>query len=83
MAWIKPLQPGLKAFPSIRIPGIKKRNISTALINIGPRANIFRFGDSNAATPTLRDVTWTVHENEAWAIVGDGEGKYILFQVCM
>ena len=35
-----------------------------------PRSNVFRFGDSNAATPVFRGLDWTVKEGESWAVIG-------------
>ncbi|KAI0044852.1 P-loop containing nucleoside triphosphate hydrolase protein [Auriscalpium vulgare] len=40
-----------------------------------PKANIYRFGDPNGAHPVLRDVEWTVHEGQSWAVVGSGAGE--------
>lgn len=34
------------------------------------RANVYRFGDGNKATPIFKDVEWTVKGGESWAIVG-------------
>ncbi|KAG5634398.1 hypothetical protein H0H81_002116, partial [Sphagnurus paluster] len=50
------------------------------LIHI-PQANVFRFGDPNTAAPVLRDLAWTAHDPQAWAIVGAGSAeKTALFQ---
>ncbi|THH06175.1 hypothetical protein EW145_g4274 [Phellinidium pouzarii] len=43
-------------------------NLNT-IINI-PRANVYRFGDGNMATPIFKDLEWTVKDGESWAIVG-------------
>ncbi|KAI0293406.1 hypothetical protein BC826DRAFT_1015340, partial [Russula brevipes] len=40
-----------------------------------PRANVYRFGDSDNARPVLRAVDWTVYEGESWAVVGSGAGE--------
>ncbi|KAH0588592.1 hypothetical protein J132_08977 [Termitomyces sp. J132] len=40
-----------------------------------PKANVYRFGDSNTASPVFRDLSWTIHEDEAWAVVGSGSGE--------
>lgn len=53
-----------------------------AIVQI-PRADAYRFGDSNSARPVLRDLAWTVNENESWAVIGSGSGeKSLLFEVC-
>ncbi|KAG7452169.1 P-loop containing nucleoside triphosphate hydrolase protein [Guyanagaster necrorhizus] len=45
---------------------------SATVINI-PKADVYRFGDANAAsTPVFRDLDWTVKEGESWAVVGFG-----------
>ncbi|KAG6824696.1 hypothetical protein H0H93_001651, partial [Arthromyces matolae] len=45
------------------------------------KSNVYRFGDSNTASPVFRDLSWTVHENEAWAVIGSGSGeKATLFE---
>ena len=47
-----------------------------------PKSNVYRFGDSNTASPVFRDLSWTIHEDEAWAVVGSGSGeKATLFEV--
>ena len=48
-----------------------------------PRANVFRFGDSNKASPVFKDLEWTVKEGEKWAVIdsGWGENKTALLQV--
>ncbi|KAL0955582.1 hypothetical protein HGRIS_001819 [Hohenbuehelia grisea] len=57
--------------------------ISHPLIRV-PKANVYRFGDSNNAPPILRDLDWTAHENEAWAVVGAASGeKTALFQTLL
>ncbi|KZT37288.1 P-loop containing nucleoside triphosphate hydrolase protein [Sistotremastrum suecicum HHB10207 ss-3] len=33
-------------------------------------SNAFNFGDGDAATPVLRDVSWTINDGESWAVVG-------------
>lgn len=44
------------------------------VVNHIPHADVFRFGDSNRASPVLKDVDWTVNEGENWAVVGSGSG---------
>jgi ABC-type molybdenum transport system ATPase subunit/photorepair protein PhrA len=49
------------------------RSTQDVVIHI-PHADVFRFGDSNKASPVLKDVDWTVNEGEIWAVVGYGSG---------
>ncbi|TDL22910.1 P-loop containing nucleoside triphosphate hydrolase protein [Rickenella mellea] len=35
-----------------------------------PKATVYRFGESNKATPVFRDLDWKISEGESWAIVG-------------
>ena len=47
-----------------------------------PRSNVYRFGDSNVATPVFHDVDWTVKEGQNWAVIGRGSNeKTALLQV--
>ena len=47
-----------------------------------PRADVFRFGDANGASPVFEGLEWTVNEGENWAVVGSGCGqKTALLQV--
>ncbi|RDB20786.1 hypothetical protein Hypma_012311 [Hypsizygus marmoreus] len=47
-----------------------------------PKADVYRFGDPNAARPIFRDLQWTINEDEAWAVIGSGSGeKATLFQM--
>lgn len=47
-----------------------------------PKANVYRFGDPNTASPVFRDLEWSVNEGESWAIIGSGSGeKTSFFQV--
>ena len=47
-----------------------------------PKSNVYRFGDSNIATPVFRDVDWTVKEGQNWAVIGRGPNqKTALLQV--
>ncbi|KAH9022493.1 P-loop containing nucleoside triphosphate hydrolase protein [Lactarius hengduanensis] len=50
------------------------RHLSSYVVRI-PKANIYRFGDSNSARPVLTGVDWTVREGESWAVVGSGAGE--------
>ena len=50
------------------------RHLSSYVVRI-PKANIYRFGDSNKAGPVLAGVDWTVREGESWAVVGSGAGE--------
>ncbi|KAG6815339.1 hypothetical protein H0H87_002800 [Tephrocybe sp. NHM501043] len=55
----------------------------TPFIHI-PKSNIYRFGDANTIPPVFRDLSWTIHEDEAWAIVGSGSGeKATLFETLL
>ncbi|KAG6852339.1 hypothetical protein C0991_000584 [Blastosporella zonata] len=57
--------------------------LSTPFVHI-PKSNVYRFGDSNKASPVFRDLSWTVHENEAWAVIGSGSGeKVTLFETLL
>ena len=47
-----------------------------------PTANVYGFGDSDAAEPVFRDLEWHVHEGDSWAVLGSGGEKARLFQVC-
>jgi ABC-type transport system involved in cytochrome bd biosynthesis fused ATPase/permease subunit len=46
-----------------------------------PASNVFRFGDSNKASPVFEDLEWTVNEGESWAVIGSGGQKTALLQV--
>ncbi|KAJ6626720.1 P-loop containing nucleoside triphosphate hydrolase protein [Mycena sp. CBHHK59/15] len=49
-----------------------------------PKANVYRFGDHNRATPLFRDLAWTVQKHESWAVIGTGSGeKSSLFDMLM
>ncbi|KAF5380371.1 hypothetical protein D9615_004509 [Tricholomella constricta] len=49
-----------------------------------PKANVFRFGDPNTAAPIFRSLQWTVHEGDAWAVIGSGSGeKAMLFRTLL
>ncbi|KAI9441834.1 P-loop containing nucleoside triphosphate hydrolase protein [Lactarius indigo] len=50
------------------------RHLSSYVVHI-PKANIYRFGDSDSARPVLTGVDWTVREGESWAVVGSGAGE--------
>ncbi|KAG6828294.1 hypothetical protein H0H92_008454 [Tricholoma furcatifolium] len=68
-----------RAFGAVRFYSTTR----TPLIHI-PKANIYRFGDSNNASPIFRDLSWTVHEDEAWAVIGSGSGeKATLFETLL
>ncbi|KAG6873130.1 hypothetical protein C0995_002504 [Termitomyces sp. Mi166 len=57
--------------------------VRTPFVHI-PKSNVYRFGDSNTASPVFRDLSWTIHENEAWAVVGSGAGeKATLFETLL
>jgi ABC-type molybdenum transport system ATPase subunit/photorepair protein PhrA len=62
--------------------GHGQRESSDIVLHI-PRANVFRFGDSNKASPVFKDLEWTVKEGENWAVIGSGWGgnKTALLQV--
>ncbi|KAJ6592656.1 P-loop containing nucleoside triphosphate hydrolase protein [Mycena capillaripes] len=53
---------------------IKFASIRTAVLHI-PKANVYRFGDANRATPVFRDFEWSIKTNESWAVVGSGSGE--------
>ena len=50
------------------------RQLSSYVVRI-PKANIYRFGDSDRTRPVLAGVEWTVREGESWAVVGSGAGE--------
>ncbi|KAJ7469326.1 P-loop containing nucleoside triphosphate hydrolase protein [Mycena galericulata] len=53
------------------------------VLNI-PKANVYRFGDANRATPLFHDLEWSVKTTESWAVVGTGSGeKSALFDMLM
>jgi len=56
------------------------RNPQDIVVHI-PQANVFRFGDSNRASPVFKNVEWTVNEGESWAVIGSGGKKTALLQV--
>lgn len=58
------------------------RTTRNVIVHI-PKSKVFRFGDSNKASPVFEDLEWTVEEGESWAIVGSGWGgkKTALLQV--
>ncbi|OCH89415.1 P-loop containing nucleoside triphosphate hydrolase protein [Obba rivulosa] len=47
-----------------------------------PKSSIYAFGETPPADPVLRDVSWTIQPNEAWAVLGSGSGssKTALFE---
>jgi ABC-type molybdenum transport system ATPase subunit/photorepair protein PhrA len=49
---------------------------SPPLVRI-PHANVYRFGQGNAARPVFEGLEWTIHDDgrEAWAVVGAGSGR--------
>lgn len=55
---------------------------SNTIIDI-PKANVYRFGDSNKASPVFEELEWTVKEGENWAVISAGRGgqKTALLQV--
>ena len=53
---------------------VRARHLSSYVVRI-PRANVYRFGDSDSARPVLTGVDWTVREGESWAVVGSGAGE--------
>lgn len=66
---------------------------SLPLIHI-PSSSVYHFGDAppadsrtagSGAIPVVKDIQWTVHDDEAWAIVssgsGGGSGKDTIFKV--
>ncbi|KAJ7690200.1 P-loop containing nucleoside triphosphate hydrolase protein [Mycena rosella] len=57
-----------------KLSGNSRRNYSTPVLTI-PKANVYRFGDANRATPVFHDVEWTIHPHESWAVVGTGSGE--------
>jgi ABC-type molybdenum transport system ATPase subunit/photorepair protein PhrA len=60
---------------------IRARHLSSYVVRI-PKANIYRFGDSDRTRPVLAGVDWTVREGESWAVVGSGAGgKTALLEV--
>ena len=61
-----------------------QRNKQSGIVVQIAGSNIYRFGDSNIATPIFRDVKWTIKEGENWAVVGSGSSqKTALLQVCL
>ena len=61
---------------------LRRYSHTPAIIDI-PKAHVYRFGDSNRASPVFKDLQWTVHEGESWAIISAGRGgqKTTLLQV--
>ncbi|KAF7324893.1 p-loop containing nucleoside triphosphate hydrolase protein [Mycena kentingensis (nom. inval.)] len=55
------------------------RSASSTVLSL-PKADVFRFGDANRATPVFRSVEWTIQPNESWAVVGSGE-KSLVFEM--
>ncbi|KAJ7089806.1 P-loop containing nucleoside triphosphate hydrolase protein [Mycena belliarum] len=53
---------------------------SSVVLHI-PKADVYRFGDANRATPEFRDLEWTVKKNESWAVVGGSGEKSSLFDM--
>ncbi|KAJ7881296.1 P-loop containing nucleoside triphosphate hydrolase protein [Mycena olivaceomarginata] len=53
---------------------INLASTSATVLNI-PRADVYRFGDANRATPVFRDLQWSIKSNESWAVVGSGSGE--------
>ncbi len=53
---------------------VRARQLSSYVVRV-PRANVYRFGDSDSARPVLTGVDWTVREGESWAVVGSGAGE--------
>jgi ABC-type molybdenum transport system ATPase subunit/photorepair protein PhrA len=39
------------------------------------KAEIFKFGDGPPKPPLFGALEWTVHEHEAWAVVGRGSAR--------
>jgi len=81
------LSPGLRGVANREICLLLPRAYSTegngqnTVLHI-PKANVYRFGDSNNARPVFQDLQWTVKDGESWAVVGSGSGeKTALFQV--
>ncbi|KAF8157305.1 P-loop containing nucleoside triphosphate hydrolase protein [Mycena galopus ATCC 62051] len=57
--------------------GTRTQNISSTnaqILNI-PKANVYRFGEANRATPVFRDLEWSIKSSESWAVVGSGSGE--------
>lgn len=54
-------------------PPVSSKSSSLPIIEI-PKSSVYAPGDPNTAEPALRDVSWTVHPHEAWAVVSAGHG---------
>jgi ABC-type molybdenum transport system ATPase subunit/photorepair protein PhrA len=35
-----------------------------------PKANVYKFGDGDAARPVFRQLEWSILDGENWAVVG-------------
>ncbi|KAF8161590.1 P-loop containing nucleoside triphosphate hydrolase protein [Crassisporium funariophilum] len=56
------------------------------IISIPSTSNIYAFGSpSRSRTPLLRDISWTVEDGEAWAVVSSsgGNGKGVVFKTLL
>ena len=60
--------------PIATVTRMVARQLSSYVVRI-PKANIYRFGDSDRTRPVLAGVDWTVREGESWAVVGSGVGE--------
>lgn len=60
--------------PIATVTRMVARQLSSYVVRI-PKANIYRFGDSDRTRPVLSGVDWTVREGESWAVVGSGAGE--------
>ena len=60
---------------------VNPRQRDRAILHI-PKANVYRFGDSDHSVPVFKDLEWTVTEGQSWAVVGPaGNEKSMLFDV--
>jgi len=57
---------------------------ATPILHI-PGSSIYALGDPHTAQPIIRDVSWTIRPNEAWAILsaGYGSSKRTLFRALL
>ncbi|KAK7057939.1 p-loop containing nucleoside triphosphate hydrolase protein [Favolaschia claudopus] len=53
---------------------VRRLNSVSTVLNV-PKADIYRFGDANRATPVFHDVEWSIKATDSWAVVGTGSGE--------
>lgn len=61
----------------------RHRRFQSTIIRI-PKADVYRFGDTNKQSPVFKDLDWTVKDGENWAVTGPaGIGKSDILEVRM